>query len=115
MTGTEQGSTIGDWIAATNTHDAATYLAFFTEDAVLDDPSVGEVFDGRARINDYFQSYFVNYNTRTRLLSIEPRAAHLHVEVEFTGDFAEGRIGGTFDITMTADRKIQHVRADLLR
>lgn len=45
MPGTEHDTTIAQWIAATNTHDSAAYLAFFTDAAVLDDPSVGEVFD----------------------------------------------------------------------
>jgi hypothetical protein len=115
MPSTEHDSTIGEWIAATNTHDSASYLAFFTEDAVLDDPSVGEVFEGHAGINEYFQSYFVGYNTQTRLVSTEPRDGYLHVEVEFTGNFPERRIGGIFDVTLTADHKIQHVRADLRR
>jgi ketosteroid isomerase-like protein len=112
---TEHDTSIAEWIAAMNTHDSAAYLAFFTDDAVLDDPSVGEVFEGHAGINEYFQSYFVGYNTQTRLLSTEPRDGHVHVEVEFTGKFPEGRIGGIFDLTLTAEQKITHVRADLSR
>lgn len=115
MPGTEHDSTIGEWIAVTNTHDAASYLAFFTEDAVLDDLSVGEVFEGRDGINEYFQSYFVGYDTQTRLVGTEPRDGQVHVEVEFTGDFPERRIGGIFDVMLTADHRIQHVRADLRR
>lgn len=115
MSSTEHDTTIAEWIAATNTHDSAAYLAFFTEDAVLDDPSVGDVFEGRTRINEYFQSYFIGYDTQTRLVSTEPREGYLHVEVEFTGSFPERRIGGIFDVTLTPERLIQHVRADLLR
>lgn len=115
MSGDEPDKTISDWVEATNTHDIAAYLAFFTDDATLDDPSVGEVFEGRAGISEYFQSYFVGYNTQTRLLDTEPRDGHIHVEVEFTGDFPEGRIGGIFDVTLTSENKIRHVRADLVR
>lgn len=113
MPSTDHDTTIAEWIAATNTHDSAAYLAFFTDDAVLDDPSVGQVFEGHGGIDDYFQSYFIGYDTQTRLLSTAPRDGYLHVEVEFTGTFPEGRIGGVFDIVLTTERKIAHVRADL--
>ncbi|MFJ4849409.1 MULTISPECIES: nuclear transport factor 2 family protein [unclassified Streptomyces] len=108
---------ITEWIAASNTHDAGTYLKFFTEDAVLDDPSVGRTFDGVAGIKEYFDAYFIGYRTTTRLQSVTPvpaatGAGYLHVEVDFTGDFPGGHTGGTFDITFSGD-KIAHIRADL--
>jgi ketosteroid isomerase-like protein len=115
MPSTEHDATIAAWVTATNTHDSAAYLAFFTDDAVLDDPSVGQAFEGHAGINDYFQSYFVGYRTQTRLKSTEAREGYLHVEVEFTGTFPERRIGGIFDIALTSEHKIAHVRADLRR
>lgn len=115
MPSTEHDPAIAEWIAATNTHDSAAYLTFFTDDAVLDDLSVGQVFEGHAGINEYFQSYFVGYDTQTRLLSTEPRDGSLHVAVEFTGLFPERRVGGVFDVTLTAEDKIAHVRADLRR
>jgi ketosteroid isomerase-like protein len=105
--------TISKWIAATNTHDTAAYLDFFTSDGVLDDPSVGHIYNGPSEIADYFESYFIGYNTQTRLVSIEPRGDYLHVEVDFTGDFPGGQTGGIFDITLTEDQKFQRVRADL--
>ena len=60
---TAQRTTINEWIAAMNAHDTAAYLEFFTEDGVLDDPSVGRVYNGRSEIIDYFESYFIGYNT----------------------------------------------------
>lgn len=101
------------WIAAANSHDAARFVAFFAEDAVLDDPSVGEAFEGREGVGRYFDSYFIGYNTQTRLVSTEPRDGILHVEVDFTGDFPGGQTGGTFDVTFAGDR-FAHVRADLI-
>lgn len=115
MPGTEHDTTLADWIAATNTHDTDAYLAFFAADAVLEDPSVGDVFEGHVGIGDYFRSYFIGYDTSTRLVSTEPRDGYVHVEVEFTGTFPEGRVGGIFDVTLTAGQKIAHVRADLCR
>jgi len=110
----EQIAVVEEWIAATNTHDLAQYLAFFTEDAVLDDPSVGQVFHGHPGVAEYFESYFIGYSTQTRLIRTEPREDRLHVEVEFTGDFPGGRTGGTFDIAFAAGNVMRHIRADLL-
>ncbi|QYI96238.1 nuclear transport factor 2 family protein [Curtobacterium flaccumfaciens pv. flaccumfaciens] len=118
MPGTAQNptlerDTINKWIAATNTHDTAVYLDFFSSDGVLDDPSVGHIYNGPSEIADYFESYFIGYNTQTRLVSIEPHAGYLHVTVDFTGDFPGGQTGGIFDITLDEDQKFQRVRADL--
>lgn len=111
---TLERETISRWIAATNTHDTTAYLDFFSSDGVLDDPSVGRAYNGPSEIADYFESYFIGYNTQTRLVSIEPRDRSVHVEVDFTGDFPGGRTGGVFDITLTEDQKFRRVRADLI-
>lgn len=118
MTGTTEDlalerDKIEQWIAATNTHDTAAYLDFFSSEGVLDDPSVGHTYNGPSEIADYFESYFIGYNTQTRLISIERRADSLHVEVDFTGDFPGGQTGGTFDITFDDDHEFERVRADL--
>jgi ketosteroid isomerase-like protein len=105
-------SVIRQWIAAANSHDEAKYLAFFSDDAVLDDPSVGRKFKGKAGIGRYFQAYFIGYNTRTRLVSVEPEDNHVHVEVNFTGDFPGGKTAGIFDVTFKGE-KISFVHADL--
>ncbi|WP_326835140.1 nuclear transport factor 2 family protein [Amycolatopsis rhabdoformis] len=112
MTSTDHGAILSARIAATNTHDTDAYLGFFTDDAVLDDPSVGEKFVGKEGIADYYRSYFIGYNTTTRLVSVEPEDDHLHVVVEFTGDFPGGRTGGIFDVTLNGD-KISFVHANL--
>lgn len=103
---------ISEWIEAMNTHDTEAYVSYFSQDAVLDDPSVGERFDGRAGIAEYFTRYFIAYDTTTRLLGITPSEGGLHVEVEFTGTFPGGRTGGVFDVTLAGD-KISFVHADL--
>jgi len=38
---------------------------------------------------------------------------HVHLEVRFTGDFPEGKIGGSFDFKFK-NSKILFVKADLL-
>lgn len=112
-TAIDQDAVIAEWITAANTHETARFLAFFTADAVLDDPSVGEAFEGREGIGRYFDSYFIGYNTQTRLVSTELREGILHVEVDFTGDFPGGQTGGIFDVTFSG-AKLAHVRADLI-
>lgn len=105
---------IHDWIAASNAFDTNGYLEFYLPDAVLDDPSVGRKFMGHKGIKDYFDSYFIGYNTQSRivrLVVIDSENAHL--EVEFTGDFPEGKIGGTFDLRFR-DGKIAFAKADLV-
>lgn len=101
------------WIDDANSHERARFLAHFTPDAILDDLSVGEVFEGYEGIGDYFDAYFLGYDTQTRLVRTEQRDGILHVEVHFTGSFPGGQTGGTFDITFDGDR-ISHVRADLI-
>jgi ketosteroid isomerase-like protein len=105
---------IDKWIEVGNSYDTEKYLAFYAEDAVFDDPSVGRKFNGRIGIKEYFDSYFIGYKTQTRkveLILLNGNQAHL--QVEFTGDFPEGKIGGTFDFTFEAG-KIIYVLADLI-
>lgn len=104
---------IKDWIATSNSYNIEKYLEFYNENAVLDDPSVGKKFIGRSGIKAYFVSYFIGYKTQTELRKLETRENAAYLEVEFTGDFPEGKIGGSFDFTFK-DAKIEFVRADLI-
>jgi hypothetical protein len=103
-----------EWIAVSNSYDTEKYLAFYAENAVLDDPSVGRKFNGRIGIKEYFNSYFIGYKTQTKKVKIIVKDENqAHLEVEFTGDFPEGKIGGTFDFKFEAG-KIIYVLADLI-
>lgn len=103
------------WIATGNQYDTKKYLDFYWPDAVLEDPSVGSTFKAHKGIQHYFESYFIGYQTQTRLVSVSiSDTIHAHLEVEFTGDFPEGKIGGMFDFTFR-DGKIAFVKADLIR
>tara|TARA_R110002126_G_scaffold69046_3_gene174745 strand:- start:17 stop:355 length:339 start_codon:yes stop_codon:yes gene_type:complete len=105
---------INDWIEASNTFDTKKYLSFYLSDAILDDPSVGKKFSGHAAIKEYFNSYFIGYNTHTEIVNIDISGEHqVHLEVKFTGDFPEGNTRGTFDFTFK-NGKISYLKADLL-
>jgi ketosteroid isomerase-like protein len=102
-----------DWIAVGNSYNTAQYLEKYWEDAVLTDPSVGRTFKGHKGIREYFDSYFISYQTQTRVLELTIEDHTAHMEVEFTGTFPEGKIGGMFDFIFR-DGKIASVRADLM-
>ena len=105
---------IDDWIEVSNSYDTEKYLSFFGEKAILDDPSVGRKFSGKKGIGEYFTSYFIGYKTQTKKVSLLVKDENqAHLEVEFTGDFPEGKIGGTFDFEFEAG-KIVYVLADLI-
>lgn len=105
---------IDDWIEAGNVFDTTKYLNFYLINAVLDDPSVGRKFLGHEGIEDYFNSYFIGYNTYTEIISLNiSDELHVSLKVKFTGDFPEGEIGGTFEITFK-NNKISYLKADLI-
>lgn len=107
-------SFINDWLEKSNAYDTKNYLEKWHENAVLDDPSVGKEFKGHLGIKKYFESYFIGYKTQTRLVQLEIVSDNeAHIEVEFTGEFPEGKIGGTFDFTFK-DGKIDRAKADLI-
>ncbi|MFC6095492.1 nuclear transport factor 2 family protein [Flavobacterium qiangtangense] len=105
---------IEGWITAGNSYDTEKYLDFYHENAVLDDPSVGRKFNGKKGIMEYYESYFIGYKTQTKIISIaikDPDRASL--EVEFSGDFPEGKLRGSFEFIF-GEGKITHLSADLI-
>ncbi|MCD0490249.1 nuclear transport factor 2 family protein [Pedobacter sp. MC2016-14] len=105
---------IKEWIAASNAFDTEKYLKFYLPEAILDDPSVGRKFKGHHGIKEYFDNYFIGYNTYTKQVELTiADEENAHLEVEFTGDFPEGKIGGTFDFKFK-NNKIAFVKANLI-
>lgn len=56
---------IRDWIATSNAFDRDKYVSFYLPDAVLEDASLGRKFEGQKGIQQYFDSYFIGFNTHT--------------------------------------------------
>jgi ketosteroid isomerase-like protein len=105
---------IDEWLALSNAYDTDSYLEKYHQDAVLDDPSVGQIFRGHPGIRKYFEDYFIGYNTQTRLLKLDISANHAaHIEVAFTGDFPGNKIDGIFDFIFK-DGKIASAKAELV-
>lgn len=107
-------SFIKELLVVSNAYDTQNYLGMWAKEAVLDDPSVGQVFKGHSGIKKYFESYFIGYKTQTRLVKLDIIADNeAHLEVEFTGEFPGNKIGGMFEFTFE-DGKIAKAKADLL-
>lgn len=105
---------ITEWIAASNAFNTEKYLSFYLPDAVLDDPSVGRKFEGHKGIQQYFDNYFIGYNTHTQQVNLKiADEKNAHLEVQFSGDFPKGKIGGTFEFKFE-NGKITFVKADLI-
>jgi hypothetical protein len=99
-------------LATTNAFDADTAVALFAPDAVIDDPSTGERFDGQGGVRDYVERFFVGYHTVSRLLSVTPLGdGRARVRVDFTGDF--GHEIGRLDLSVNDDGRITRIDADL--
>jgi ketosteroid isomerase-like protein len=100
------------FIDASNAFDVERVLALFTRDAVIDDPSTGQRFEGQAAVRDYIQQFFVGYHTVTRLLSIQHLALdHARLRVDFTGDF--GHEVGLLEMKVNEHGLIVRIDADL--
>jgi hypothetical protein len=105
---------INEWLALSNAFDTARYLKKYHKDAVLDDPSVGQVFKGESGIRKYFEDYFIGYKTQTRLLKLDILSDQTaRMEVEFTGEFPGNKVNGVFDFTFR-DGKIASAKAELV-
>lgn len=105
---------IEDWLAASNSYETNNYLEKWNKDAFLEDPSIGQVFKGHLGIKKYFEDYFIGYKTKTRLVNLEIISDNAaHIDVEFTGQFPEGKIGGVFDFIFE-DGKIAFAKANLV-
>ncbi|QYO75185.1 nuclear transport factor 2 family protein [Devosia salina] len=82
-------------MAATNAFDTDAAVALFAPNAVIDDPSTGETFDGQHGVREV-----------TPLDDDRSRA-----RVDFTGDF--GHEIGRLDLAVDDDGRIVRIDADL--
>jgi ketosteroid isomerase-like protein len=103
---------VESFIRTANAFDVEATLSLFAPDAVIDDVSVGDAFEGTDGVRQYLERFFVGYHTATRLLSIEiPDDSTSDVRVDFTGDF--GHEIGILKIVINAAGLIERIDADL--
>lgn len=100
------------FIAAANRFDTHAVLDLFSANAVIEDVSVGEKFEGTSGIEKYIVTFFIGYHTKTELLSFEHTGpGKILAKVDFTGDF--GHETGWLDIRCNDAGLIEHIDADL--
>lgn len=100
------------FIAAANRFDTQAVLDLFASNAVIEDVSVGEKFEGTAGIKKYIDNFFIGYHTKTKLLSFEyPGQGKILAKVDFTGDF--GHETGWLAIRFNDEGLIDYIDADL--
>lgn len=105
-------SLIDSFIRTANAFDVDGTLALFGPNAVIDDISVGAAFTGRDGVRQYIERFFVGYNTKSRLLSVEEEGSLTAVaRLDFTGDF--GHEVGVLRIAINSAGLIGHIDADL--
>ena len=105
---------IQNWLTVANAFDTEKFVKLWHQNAILDDPSVGQVFKGHQGIRTYFEDYFIGYKTQTQLIKLFIISdSEVHLEVEFTGTFSDNKIGGKFEITFKDD-KIAKAKAELI-
>jgi hypothetical protein len=105
---------IGSFLASANAFDTNTFIKHWHKDAVLDDPSVGRKFNGHDEIREYFEDYFIGYQTQTKLTkTVAKGEQEIYIEVLFSGSFPGGKIRGSFDLLLKGD-KIFKAKADLI-
>jgi ketosteroid isomerase-like protein len=103
---------VESFIATANAFDVEGALSLFATDAVIDDVSVGYAFVGHAGVRQYLERFFVGYNTRSKLLSMEELdTVHSSVRLDFTGDF--GHEIGVLRVAINPAGLIERIDADL--
>lgn len=97
---------------ATNACQVDAALARFAADAIIDDPAVGRVFEGKGAIAEYLRRFFVGYRTVTTIRSMAtPAPGTVDVRTDFTGTF--GQEVGILRFTFDDEGSIRHLHADL--
>jgi ketosteroid isomerase-like protein len=93
---------IQQFIKSSNAFDVETALTLFADNAAIDDVSVGEKFKNIKGVRKYLETFFVGYNTVSKLESIEViDDLNANAKVDFTGNF--GHETGGLNFTLNND------------
>lgn len=112
MKGGNINTIIKQFIQSANAFDVEAVLTLFADNALIDDVSVGEKFKHTAGVRKYLETFFVGYNTVTKLVSVEVLdELNANAQVDFTGDF--GHETGALNFTINTNGLIQTIHAHL--
>ena len=105
-------TTVQMFVNAANTFDVEAVLAMFAPDGLIEDSSVCETFLGHDGVCSYVEEYFVGYQTRSTVLSVEELdPLHTAARVDFVGNF--GHETGFFEIATDETGLIKSVKTYL--
>jgi ketosteroid isomerase-like protein len=103
---------IKKFIESSNDFDVEAVLKLFAADALIDDVSVGEKFKNTKGVRKYLETFFVGYETVTKLENIEVLDnRNAQAQVDFTGNF--GHETGGLKFAFNNDGKIVAISAYL--
>lgn len=103
---------VKQFIKLSNAFDVDSALKLFADNAVIDDQSVGDKFKNTKGVRKYLDTFFVGYNTVTKLESMKVLGNHsAKAQVDFTGDF--GHETGGLSFTLNNDGQILKISAYL--
>ena len=104
---------VDTFVETANAFDVEGTLALFGSNAVIEDASVGETFAGAGGVRLYLERFFVGFNTRSKLLSLERTGdSSVIARLDFTGDF--GHEIGFLRIVIDSSGLIDRIEARLV-
>jgi len=87
-----------EWLTSSNNYDTENYITFYDKEAILEDVTLGETFNGHDGIIRYFKIHFIGYGTQTAIRSINTiDSSHVKIDAVFDGDSFQG-LEGVFDL-----------------
>ncbi|WP_273706025.1 GyrI-like domain-containing protein [Leuconostoc mesenteroides] len=105
--------TISRFIHFLNLGNTKTFANFFSENAIIEDSSIGKTFESKPQLIDYVDTYFKNYHTKTKIMKAQLIDEHkVTIHAHFSGDF--GDEDGIMEISLDSDNLISHMYANLV-
>ncbi|TRW27568.1 nuclear transport factor 2 family protein [Flavobacterium zepuense] len=92
---------IEHWFKASNAFDTEEYFKIYDADAVLEDTTIGETYHGHHGIRNYFEEFFIGYNTKTEIIDITfMNDKEVYINAIFDGN-SFSKLKGVFELTFS--------------
>ncbi|MCM3628155.1 hypothetical protein M3194_12350 [Paenibacillus glycanilyticus] len=100
-----------EYLEASNRHDIESYVRSFSDNAQIEEVSLGHTLVGK-EIENYFVTYFVRTNTHTDIIEYTINEEVVNMRVWFKGDFAGNEVVGLYTFFLNNGR-IEKLKCDL--
>ena len=98
---------IAHWLTVSNNFDTEEYIKIYDADAVLNDTTVSETYYGHKGIRNYFEEFFIGYNTKTTIVDITFKNANeVYINAVFDGN-SFSKLKGVFELTFLEDKIVK--------